>query len=142
MHYKRIGLGILLICALTLLLTACGSSAGASSQQVQVTETDFHIASNVTSFTPGVHYQFMITNKGKVAHEFMVMPKPEGDMSMMSMNDMDKLALAKMESIAPGASVTLNYTFPSSTSGSHPEFACYYPGHYMAGMKLDVSVGS
>jgi len=138
---ERIGLGILVV-AILLLLAACGGSPNASSQQVQITETDFHIASNVTSFTPGIHYQFVITNKGKVAHEFMLMPKPEGDMSMMSMSDMDKQALAKMENIAPGTSVTLNYTFPSSTAGSHPQFACYYPGHYMAGMKLDVTVSA
>lgn len=141
MKNARIVMGICSV-AILLLLAACGGSSDTSSHQVQITETDFHITSNVISFTPGVHYQFTITNQGNVAHEFMLMPKNEGNMSMMSMGEMDKLALAKVENIAPGTSATLNYTFPSSTANSRPEFGCYYPGHYMAGMKLDVTVNS
>jgi len=141
MRNARSTLGLLFTTFL-LLLVACGSNVSTSSRAVQITETDFQITSNVTSFTPGVHYQFTITNRGRVAHELMLMPKNEGEMSMMSMGNMDKLALAKVENIAPGTSVTLNYTFPASMANSHPQFACYYQGHYMAGMKLNVTVSS
>lgn len=141
MRNARSTLGLLFTTFL-LLLTACGSSVSTSSRAVQITETDFQITSNVTSFTPGVHYQFTVTNRGRVAHEFMLMPKAEGMMSTMSMGNMDKLALAEVENITPGASATLNYTFPASMANSHPQFACYYPGHYMAGMRLTVSVKS
>lgn len=123
-----------------LLLAACGGSVSTSTRAVQITETDFQITSNVTSFTPGAHYQFTITNQGRVVHEFMLMPKNEGTMSTMSMGNMDKLALAEVENIAPGTSITLNYTFPASMANSHPQFACYYQGHYMAGMRLNVAV--
>jgi len=138
----RLSLGILLTLALVL-VTACGGGLSSSgSQQVQITETDFHIASSVTSFTPGTPYHFVITNNGQTTHEFMIMSKSEGSMNGMSMGDMDAMALAKIKNIAPGQTVTLDYTFPSSAAGSHPEFACYQPGHYEAGMKLGVSVGS
>ncbi len=123
-----------------LLFTACGSSGGTTgSNQVQVNETDFKIDASTTTFTPGMSYHFVVVNNGHTTHEFMIMPS---SMSMggMPMGNMDKIALAKVENIAPGQSVTLDYTFSSSTAGSHPLLACYYPGHYEAGMKLSVNV--
>ncbi len=106
----------------------------------RVTETDFKIASSATTFTSGITYHFVVTNHGQTAHELMIMPKSEGGMSGMPMGNMDAMALAKVESIAPGQTKTFDYTFPSSAAGSHPQFACSYPGHYEAGMKLDVAV--
>lgn len=138
----QFSLGVLLGLVLVLVTACGGGSSSSGGQQVQVTETDYHIASSVTSFTPGTPYHFVITNNGQTAHEFMIMPKSEGSMNGMSMGDMDALALANMQNIAPGQTVTLDYTFPASTAGSHPEFACYQPGHYEAGMKLGVTVGS
>ena len=138
----RLSLGMLLALVLVLVTACGGGSSSSGSQQVQITETDFHIASSVTSFTPGTPYHFVITNNGQTTHEFMIMPKSEGSMNGMSMGDMDAMALAKIKNIAPGQTVTLDYTFPSSAAGSHPEFACYQPGHYEAGMKRGVTVGS
>lgn len=107
---------------------------------VQVTETEFTISSSVTSFTPGTMYHFVITNNGKTAHELMIMPKSEGATNGMSMGEMDHLALAMIDTINPGETKTVNYTFADSAAGSHPEFACYLPGHYEAGMKLGTTV--
>jgi uncharacterized cupredoxin-like copper-binding protein len=56
------------------------------------------------------------------------------------MGEMDRMAEAHIATIAPGETKTVDYTFPSSAAGSHPEFACYLPGHYEAGMKLGVTV--
>ncbi len=147
MNYRnsRLTCGVILA-LLVLVLAACGSSTtspgSSGAQQVQVNETDFKIASSVTTFTPGTSYHFVVTNNGQTAHEFMIMPKAEGSMSGMPMGNMDAMALAKVDNIAPGQTKTLDYTFPASAAGSHPQFACYYPGHYEAGMKLDVSVNS
>jgi uncharacterized cupredoxin-like copper-binding protein len=82
----------------------------------------------------------VVTNNGQTAHEFMIMPKSEGDMNGMQMSQMDKMALASIDNINPGETKTLNYTFPASATSSHPQFACYLPGHYEAGMKLDATV--
>ncbi len=132
------------LCALfVLVLSACdgvaGSTTSSGMKPVQVNETDFKIASSVTAFIPGTSYHFIVTNNGQTTHEFMIMPS---GMSMggVPMGDMDKQALAKVDGITSGQTVTLDYTFPSKTKGSHPQFACYYPGHYEAGMKLDVAV--
>lgn len=107
---------------------------------VHITETEFKIDSSVTSFTPGTTYHFVVKNFGKIAHEFMIMPKSEGAMPDMPMGDMDHMALARIEMIAPGETKTVDYTFSASVAGSLPEFACYLPGHYEAGMKQGVMV--
>jgi uncharacterized cupredoxin-like copper-binding protein len=70
----------------------------------------------------------------------MIMPKAEGAMPGMSMKEMEHLALARIETIAPGETKTVDYTFSAIEAFTHPEFACYLPGHYEAGMKRDISV--
>ncbi len=149
---RQFGMGVLLALFI-LLIAACGGSGGSTTggergntapsgmQQVQVKETDFKIVSSVTTFSPGTPYHFVVTNDGKTAHEFMILPKSEGNMEM-GMGDMHKISLALIDMIDPGQTKTLDYTFPSSTVGSHPEFACYMPGHYDAGMKEKVTVNS
>ncbi len=99
------------------------------------------IASSVTTFSPGTHYHFVVTNHGNTAHEFMILPKSEGNMEM-GMGNTHKIAFASIDMIHPGETKTLDYTFLSSAASSHPEFACYLPGHYDAGMKQRVSVTS
>ena len=137
---------LLSLLALILLLAACGGSSSPSPNTVvttvQVKETEFAITSSLTSFSTGTPYHFVVTNMGKTTHEFMIMPRPMGAMSGTSMDDMDHMALASISNVNPGETKTLDYTFPSSTAGSHPEFACYLPGHYEAGMKRDVTVTS
>jgi uncharacterized cupredoxin-like copper-binding protein len=130
---------------LGLVLAACDGSTGHPSSSsgphtVQITEADYTIASSQTRFSAGTPYHFVVTNQGQTAHELMILPRSEGAMPDMPMSEMDQLALARVENIAPGQTVSLDYTFPNTTKGSHPQFACYYPGHYEAGMKLDVAV--
>jgi len=145
-HEMNKYLTALLLSLLLFALAACRSmgrmesAAPAGSISVQITETDFHIASSVSKFVPGKVYYFVVTNRGQAMHEFMIMPKAEGSMNGMPMENMDKLALASIPMIDPGETQTLNYTFPASLAGSRPEFACYFSGHYEAGMRLDVAV--
>jgi uncharacterized cupredoxin-like copper-binding protein len=142
--------GCLLI-PLIFVFAACGragdskpssSTASSGAILVHVDESDYKIVSSITTFTPGKSYHFEVKNNGNTVHELMIMPRAEGSMGGMGMGDMDKMSLAKVENIAPGQSATLDYTFPSSASESHPELACYYPGHYEAGMKQAVTVKS
>ncbi len=140
---------------LILFLVGCGGSATTSggstptpgggmtmtgTQHVEVTENEFTITSSVSTFTAGVPYHFTVKNAGKTTHEFMIMPKDEGSMGNMSMDHMDTLALVKTGDIHPGETKTVDYTFPDSTKGTHPQFVCYMGGHYDSGMKLNVNV--
>jgi uncharacterized cupredoxin-like copper-binding protein len=138
---------------LILFLVGCGgggtpanSGATATSgtmsgqEHVEVTENEYTITSSVSTFTAGTPYHFVVKNTGSDAHEFMIMPKDEGSMGSMSMDHMDGIALAKTGDINPGETKTIDYTFPASTKGTHPQFVCYVGGHYDKGMKLDVNV--
>lgn len=127
-------------------LAACGSTpatrtptpaGSAQVQNVQIDLSEYRIASSVTTFAPGTHYHFVVTNQGHTEHEFMIMPSSIGEINGMSM---DKMALASVSDVDPGESKILDYTFPTSVAGTRPEFACHEPGHYGAGMKLAVNV--
>jgi len=83
-----LGVCVLLLFAVTA-YGGTGSAAPAGSIPVQITETDFHIVSSMTSFVPGRTYHFLVTNQGKVMHELMILPKAMGRMQGMSMADMD-----------------------------------------------------
>ncbi len=85
---------------------------------VTVTLVEFNIQSSLAVFHVGVPYHFIITNNGKIAHELNV-------------------ANLDARPVAPGATVTLDLTFPSQVQA---EFACHLPSHYEAGMKLPVTV--
>lgn len=127
---------------LLIVLAACGGgvTSSGSAQTVQVSESEFSITSSITHFEVGKSYHFSVKNEGKTSHEFMILPADEGSMTGMSMDDMDKMALASINTIQSGETKTLDYTFPASARGSHPAFACYLMGHYEAGMKQEVSV--
>jgi len=132
--------GVLVVAVL--FLTACGAQS--NSNDVTVTLTDFGIESSRTSFEVGVPYHFTITNNGAINHEIMIMPPLTEEQMMMNMDmeAMDKMALAMIEEdeLTPGATKTLDYTFTEPAPAGTLEFACHVEGHYVAGMKLPITV--
>ena len=139
-RYRNLFWFALLLTLLMVVLTACGGSTASSGpQQVEVTLSEYKIASSLTTFTQGTSYHFVVTNNGKMAHEFMIMPMGI-NMQGMSMDDMHKVALHMIDNVAPGETQTFDYTFASSMMGQSFEFACHLPGHYEAGMRLSMMV--
>ncbi|HKI54583.1 MAG TPA: hypothetical protein VJ987_10700 [Anaerolineales bacterium] len=136
---KKITVGLTV--AFMLLLVACG---GGGSNEVTITLTDFGIESSRTSFEVGVPYHFIITNEGAINHEMMIMaPLTEDQMMMdMDMEQMDAMALAMIEEdeLTPGTTRTLDYTFTEPAPDGSLEFSCHVEGHYVAGMKLPITV--
>lgn len=132
------------LAVLLIVFAACdgGVNSLGRTQTVQVSESEFSITSSITHFEVGKSYHFTVKNEGKTSHEFMILPADEGTMSGMSMDDMDKMALASIANIQPGETRALDFTFPAPMRGSHPAFACYLTGHYEAGMKQEVSVAA
>jgi len=121
-----------------ILLGACGGSSGPKT--VNITATDFKYDVSQTTFKVGVPYHFVIKNEGSVPHELMIM-KPMQE-SGMDMEEMDKLALANVESdeLEPGQTATLDYTFMEPAAMGELEFACHIKGHYDQGMHVPIEV--
>lgn len=138
---RWLALGLFLTILISV-LTACGSTAAAvppvpsGYTEVQVTLSDFKIASSTTTFTAGKPYYFVITNTGAVTHEFMIMLPGMGG----HMKTLDKMSFAAIENIAPGETKTLEFTFVHTPSPQHLEFSCHYADHYARGMMLPIVV--
>ncbi len=148
----RLILGLLLASFIAV-LAACGGGTTPSgggttpsgSQEVQVTLSEYKITSSMTTFSTGTPYHFVVTNTGKAAHEFMIMPSGM-NMQNMSMDEMHHAALFMFDTVAPGETKTFDFTFNQSMMsnqsmmGQNFEFACHLPGHYEAGMRLPVTI--
>lgn len=150
---KRIVLFSSLILFCLAFVTACGSTSNTNSasstktsptvqkQTVQVTLVEYKITSPMTTFYVGVPYHFVVTNKGTIPHEFMVMPPMSDNMTMASM---DSAALIFMPILSPGQTRTIDYTF--TKPNAHLEIACHFSGrqasdsHYALGMHLSIVV--
>lgn len=136
---------LLLVLSAMLLVGCAGKPSGSQSEsnEVQITATDFAFKSSRTEFKVGVPYHFVVTNAGQVAHELMIMaPIQEMSGMPMDMEELDKMALAHVaaEELPPGATVSFDYTFTQPYPAGQLEFACHVPGHYEAGMKLEIVV--
>jgi uncharacterized cupredoxin-like copper-binding protein len=129
----------LLILLSSLTLVAC-SGGPPKPVEVQVNANEFSFESSVTTFSVGTTYRFVVTNTGKVAHEFMIVPPTE--VGMMDMGEIDEKALAMIseDELPPEATKTVEYTFREAAPTGGLEFACHVAGHYEAGMKLPIVV--
>jgi uncharacterized cupredoxin-like copper-binding protein len=124
-------------------LAACGgggAASGGSPVQVQVTLHDFSIDSSLTTFSVGVPYHFVVTNKGAVDHEFAIMPPEQGAQGSETQLPSTALAGILGKDLTPGATKTLDYTFTKAAPAGSLEFACHLPGHYEAGMHTPIVV--
>ena len=109
--------------------------------QVQVTEGDNWIKSDVTTFKVGVTYVFTITNTGRRAHIFSI-SQPTEDRSTSGMNAAQAGArvLVSKDQLFPGAVVTVEYAFTEPAPAGTLEFACLIPMHYKMGQVLPIVV--
>src|SRR5688572_18950690 len=122
---------ILFSCMVALsVLTGCSTAnapGAAETQQpperVEVTLTEFAIEATETNFEAGKTYEFVITNEGAIAHEFRIIPPVgqeedddgHGDAHGDDTHD-TALLVVEEEELAPGASVTVEYTFPEDAT--------------------------
>jgi hypothetical protein len=155
----RLALGIVLVGLLAFLAscgtntTSSGSQTGqtttATSQTGQTTSTgaqtvsvmmfDDHITSSLTTFTPGMPYHFVVTNKGSHPYAFAMMSQDrEQEMEHMTQQERHRAALYMYDNIAPGQTMMFDYTFSQSMMGmgQHLEFACFEQGQNQVFMRL------
>ncbi len=137
--------------ALTTLLAACGGSSGAgttdivgndatptSPMTVEVAMEDIKFDTTTLTVTAGETIDFRFTNTGKIAHDAFIgdaaaQMEHEVEMSDASAHPMEEAAIV----LQPGESGELSYTF--DLPGTY-QIGCHQPGHYAAGMKIQVTV--
>lgn len=118
--------------------TETAPSSG-SGTQVDITLADNTIESPMTTFQVGVPYTFVITNTGRHAHNFNINPPVSVVGSMEAALDSAMLVVPQ-EQLGPGASVTVDFTFPPDAAGQLLEFSCLIRRHYNDGMLLGITV--
>ena len=107
--------------------------------QVEITLADNTIDASQTEFQVGVSYTFVVTNTGRRAHNFSINPPVSVAGSLDAALD-SALLVVPQEQLGPGASATVEYTFPDSTAGQLLEFSCLIRKHYEDGMLLGITV--
>lgn len=85
------------------------SAPAADSASVNVILTDYRISSFTTTFAVGKTYQFTVSNNGAAVHGFTI--EPEGANNQPLTNGS---AAASIQSINPGESQTLTWTFTAA----------------------------
>ncbi len=83
---------------------------------------------------PGETVRFIVTNKGQLAHEFIIgdaREQAEHEQEMQKMPGLDMPNESNGMMLKPGQTKTLIWTFGQ---GGEVEFACHVPGHFSAGM--------
>lgn len=128
------GLPVLLATLLIILVGCSGTPTTSGPTTVQVTLSNATIHSELSTFSPGVPYHFVVTNQGQVTHEFVIVPMS------LAPSAMNGNALAMISSVVPDETKTVDYTFPSSAAGQSLEFACFLHQQYEVGMSLPITV--
>ncbi len=146
---------LVLTVALATTLVACGDTPTppdqARTRNVEVSMTDMAFSPAELDVTAGETVRFVFRNDGAVSHEAVfgnvdeqqahhddMAPMGAGHdaMDMGSMPHSDDMAELHAVEVEPGETVEMMHTF-----GTGPTvIGCHEPGHWEAGMRLDVDV--
>lgn len=140
--------------ALATIVAACGETRESSSattvdaaaapggtRTVDIAMQDIKFDQTTLTVKAGETVDFRFTNTGKIAHDAFIGDtdaQMEHETEMAQMGDMSHSAEEAAITVQPGASGELAYTF---TEPGTYEVGCHQPGHYGAGMKIEVTVG-
>ena len=116
-------------------------AASGTGTQVDIILADNTIESNLTTFQVGVPYTFVITNAGRHGHNFNI-STPVDLAGSLDAAFGSALLVVPQSQLGPGASVTVEYTFPASAAGQPLEFSCLIRMHYQDGMLLGITVAN
>jgi uncharacterized cupredoxin-like copper-binding protein len=124
---------LILLLMLLVVLPGCSPTDPDSPREVRVTLTEFSIRASDQSYTAGVPYRLLITNRGQVNHELRIaLPGVQGGAGEIA--SVDEMTLQ------PGTVHAVDVIFPESAASTGLEFACHLPAHYEFGMHVAVRV--
>jgi uncharacterized cupredoxin-like copper-binding protein len=142
------------IVALATLVAACGATSGSSSpttsdaaatptaaRTVDIAMADITFDQKTLTVKTGETIDFRFTNTGQIPHDAFIGDadaQMEHDDEMAHMGDASTHSMGESAiTVQPGAAGELSYTF--NEPGTY-EVGCHQPGHYGAGMKIEVTV--
>ncbi len=138
-HTLKVVTIISVILLAAVLLAACGGGGGnTGATTVNITLSDFQIASSLTSFKVGVPYHFVVKNTASMSHEIWIDPVDPN----LTPDTAKSEALAGLgpDVLTAGATKSFDYTFTKAYPAGTYEFACHLPGHYELGMHVGITV--
>ncbi|MBI3660751.1 hypothetical protein HY230_09840 [Candidatus Acetothermia bacterium] len=110
-----------LLAILVATLTACNPpTLSVVTVKVLASEYKFELDPPLKEFSVGTTYHFIVANRGKFRHEWMILPQDEMDHSKA-------LASINADDLKPDVSVSRDVTFKHA---GNFEFACHVDGHY------------
>jgi uncharacterized cupredoxin-like copper-binding protein len=124
---KKIFASTVLVLALSLILTACGSNKAT----LNVTTTDTGYDSATYTVPAGVEVTLKMTNNGILEHEFAILKKGEHVTPPFGAKDEDKI-LWELDAVQAGT--TKSGTFTAPTEPGEYDIICGVPGHIELGM--------
>lgn len=134
---------------LTLTAAACGDdssspSAGSATRTIKVEMVDIGYKPTSLQVKTGETIRFEFTNNGKVEHDAVIgddmqQAAHEEEMSAdtSGMDHGSHGADSEAISVEPGETGKLEHTFDKA---GDLQIGCHEPGHYAAGMKIDITV--
>jgi uncharacterized cupredoxin-like copper-binding protein len=130
---KKISVGSVLVLALSLILTACGSSKNT----LNVIATDTGYDSKTYTVPAGAQVTLKMTNNGSTQHEFAILKKGEHVTPPFGEKDENKI-FWELDGVDPGTSKSGTFTAP--TDPGEYDVVCGIPGHIEQGMTATLVV--
>ncbi len=148
---------IALVAASAVIFAACGSDGddtvgvpGDQPRTIEVAMTDMAFSPNEIDVAAGETVTFVFRNDGAVRHEAVFgnlaeqeahhaeMAEMGGSHDAMDMGSMPHDQMTELHSVMvePGESIEMTHTFDAAST----MVGCHEPGHWEAGMKLDIDV--
>ena len=118
--------------------TTAAGGGGTADRTVDVNMVDIAFEPKELTAKKGESVKFVFHNTGKVAHEALF-----GDKAMQDEHEKEMGSTGStmhdmaMNQVQPGESRTVTYTFDNAGTTI---IGCHEPGHYAAGMKINVTV--
>ncbi len=133
---RKLSLGIVAVAVVAVSVGALTAGGVTSKPLVAVQVDEFSVFPG-TQGAPTGKVRFVVTNIGKVKHEFVVLKtnKPAGN--LLKGNEADEAgAVGEIGGVPPGQARTLNLTLKPG----HYALICNLPGHYRTGQFADFYV--
>lgn len=149
MRSRQLAIAVVGLAAVALLASACGSDAGTrpdvatskGATTVDIDMADISFEPATLTVPTGEQVTFRFTNRGVITHDAFV-----GDTAAQADHEREMRAgrgvhhggtAEEALALAPGETGILTHTFERTGT---TEIGCHQPGHYAAGMKVDVAV--